>query len=71
MSSADTIEYVIVNNNFNIIYSMRIVGIGCAVVYNVSNREEFKANTVYRIYYKLKFSDSKVERGHGDIMVIN
>jgi hypothetical protein len=72
LSSADTLEYVIVNNDYDIILSYKEVGIFTGVrIIDTSDRDKFKANTIYRIYYKLKYLDGKVERGHGDILIRN
>jgi len=70
-SSADTVKYVIVNNNFSILFSYK--GIGKIKQWNidVSDRKKYRANSIYRIYYKLEYINGDTEKGHGDIKIIN
>jgi hypothetical protein len=70
-SSADSIEFVILGNNYNVIYSGKVVGGNLLWSLNVADRNKFSANTIYRIYYKLDHLNDNDEKGHGDIKIIN
>jgi hypothetical protein len=70
-SNADSIKVALVNNNYDIILSSKSIGGNPAWSFDVSDRVTLKANTLYRIYYKLYYTDNEAERGHGDIKLIN
>jgi len=70
-SMADTSRFVLVNSNYEIIIARKQNDGNCTVGIITSNRSTFKANSLYRIYYKLEYIDGKIERGHGDIKIID
>jgi hypothetical protein len=70
-SNADTIKYVIVNNNYNIIFANKSSGKCTRWSIDVSDRKKYRANSIYRIYYKLEYINGDTEKGHGDIKIIN
>ncbi len=70
-SEADTLRFVIVDNDYHIIFSKQIIGGIGLWMFDSSNRDNFKLNSVYRIYYKLLYLDGSVERGHGDVKIID
>jgi hypothetical protein len=70
-SFADTLRFVIVNNNYEIIHSKKVIGGSGTWMFNSSAGSKFKANSIYRIYYKLDYVDEPAERGHGDVKIKN
>jgi len=70
-STADRTNFVLVNRNYDIILAKRQNGGNIHWQINVSDHNKFKVNDIYRIYYKLEYAVDSVERGHGDIKIIN
>jgi hypothetical protein len=70
-SDADTIMFVMVDGGYNMILAKKHIGGNGSWSVDVSNRQIFKTNRLYRIYYKLEYADHNAERGHGDFKVID
>jgi hypothetical protein len=70
-SDADRIKFVLVDFNYDIILSSESNGGNATWILNLTDRNIIKLNTLYRVYYKLYYTDNEAERGHGDIMMIN
>jgi hypothetical protein len=71
-SDGTTFRFVIVNSNYNIIYSknQKILS-PLSFALNVSERNVFKLNNIYRVYYRIEHENGNVEKGHGDFKIVD
>ncbi|MBN1599296.1 MAG: hypothetical protein JW894_13460 [Bacteroidales bacterium] len=65
-TTAEEIEIVIVNTSLDIQYKNEFQTHGSIIL--SFSFDGYEVNHYYRIYYLLKFNDSIVKKGHGDIM---
>jgi hypothetical protein len=68
-SDADTVRFVIVDENYEIILTQKASGGDGLWGISTSNPSNFKSGNIYRIYYKLDYQSGNAERGHGDVMI--
>ncbi len=68
-TDADTVRYVIVDKNYEIIHAGKTSGGISVRMFDVSNESGFSSNAIYRIYYKLDYLSGTIKRGHGDVMI--
>lgn len=68
-SDADTVRFVIVDKNYEIMLAKKAIGGAGLWGISTSSQSSFKSGSIYRIYYKLDYQGGTVERGHGDVMI--
>ncbi|MBN1145221.1 MAG: hypothetical protein JXA72_12400 [Bacteroidales bacterium] len=68
-SDADTVRFVIVDENYEIILTQKALGGDGSWGISTSSPGNFKSGNIYRIYYKLDYQSGNIERGHGDVMI--
>lgn len=68
-SNADTVRFVIVDENFKIILAHKSLFGTDSWGISTSDQNSFKSGNIYRIYYKLDYQGGTVEKGHGDVMI--
>jgi hypothetical protein len=70
-SEGITFRFVMVDNSFHIIYSgNQKIFTSLSYSLNVSDRKLFRVNNIYRVYYKIEYDNGNVEKGHGDVKII-